>query len=183
LQLPPEKRNRDLGAGQLFSSTAGKNKRGKNRKGLEVSILGAIGTKSREPIGLDATQTPSISVKEGEDYTRVNFYCEQLLNLAPRLEKAGLDITHWVGDGYYAKQKILRAIDRVGAHLVTRLRSDANLRYLSFRSGKKEEKIDWSAPEQLRRRFETVGRLPDKSEIRVLTTVACAHDCGVQSAF
>jgi len=60
MQLPAEKWNGDLGAGSLFSSTAGKNK-----KGLEVSILGVIATKSRETIGLDATQTPPISAGTG----------------------------------------------------------------------------------------------------------------------
>jgi len=83
-----------------------------------------------------------------------------------------LGISHWVGDGYYAKQKIFEAIEQVGADLITRLRSDANLRYCSFQSGKPGEKIDWTNSEELRRRFESVGRLPDKPEIRVLTTVA-----------
>lgn len=52
----PKSGTKTWGLGQFFSSTAGKNK-----KGLEVSILGVIGTKSGEPVGVDATQTPSIS--------------------------------------------------------------------------------------------------------------------------
>ena len=167
----PKSRTETWGLAHFFSSTAGKSKRG-----LEVSILGVIQTKSREAIGLDATQTPPISSGTGSSekgsYTRVDFYCEQLLDLAPRLREADFPIEHWVGDGYYAKQKVFEAVDRVGAHLVTRLRSDANLRYLSPCSGEADEKIDWGAPEQLRRRFEEVGRLADKSEIRVLTAKA-----------
>lgn len=163
----PKSGKETWGLGQFFSSTAGTNK-----KGLEVSILGAVGTKSGEPVGLDATQTPSISAEETGGYTRVDFYCEQLLDLASRLRRADFGISHWVGDGYYAKQKIFEAVDQIGAHLVTRLRSDANLRFLSFQSGEPEEKIDWGDPGQLRRQFEIVGRLPDKQEIRVFTTLA-----------
>lgn len=167
----PKSGTETWGLAHFFSSTAGTSKRG-----LEVSIIGAITTKSREAIGLDATQTPPISSGTGSSekggYTRVDFYCEQLLDLAPRLREADFPIEHWVGDGYYAKQKVFEAVDRVGAHLVTRLRSDANLRYLSPCSGEADEKIDWGAPEQLRRRFEEVGRLADKSEVRVLTAKA-----------
>lgn len=123
-----------------------------------------------------AHKTPSISAETGSSekggYTRVDFYCEWLFELAPRLREADSPIDCWVTGGYYAKQKVFETIDKIGADLVTRLRSDANLRYLSFRSYNREEKIDWTNPEQLRSRFEIVGRLSDKTEIRVLTTKA-----------
>lgn len=96
----PKSGKKTWGLGRFFSSAAGK-----NRRGLEVSILGAITTKSREPVGLDATQTPSISASKKAGSSRVDFHCEQLLDLAPRLRKAGLHIDHWAGDGYYAKKK------------------------------------------------------------------------------
>jgi hypothetical protein len=62
-----------------------------------------------------------------------------------------------VGDGYYAKEKIFEAIDQVRAYLITRLRSDANLRYqfgfvirdasrhtgLTHCQARSEEKIDF----------------------------------------
>lgn len=167
----PKSGTQTWGLGRFFCSTTGRGERG-----LEVSILGAIATESREAVGLDATQTPSISTGTNGAYTRVDVYAEQLLDLAPRLERAELGITHWVGDGYrrwniaYAKQKIFAAIDEIGAHLITRLRSDANLRYRC--AGENTEKIDWNDPEQLRRRFEEVGRLSSEPEIRVLTTRA-----------
>jgi hypothetical protein len=166
----PKSGKKTWGLGRFFSSAAGKNKRG-----LEVSILGAITTKSCEPVGLDATQTPSISAGKKAGYSRVDFYCEQLLDLAPRLREAGLPIDHWVGDGYYAKKKVLEAIDAVGADLVTRLRSDANLRYLHGTGLGTEEpgdKIDWKAPDRLRHGFDQIGCLADRPEIQVLTTVA-----------
>jgi hypothetical protein len=181
LQVSAEKwKKKTWGLGHFFSSAAGKNKRG-----LEVSILGAITTKSREPVGLDATQTPSISASEKDGYSRVDFYCEQLLDLAPRLRKADLPVDYWVGDGYCAKKKVLEAIDAVGADLITRLRSDANLRYLHRADlpgagllgadlGTEEpgDKIDWNAPDGLRRGFDQIGCLADKPEIQVLRALA-----------
>jgi hypothetical protein len=170
----PKSGKKTWGLGHFFSSAAGKNKRG-----LEVSILGAITTKSREPVGLDATQTPSISASEKDGYSRVDFYCEQLLDLAPRLRKADLPVDYWVGDGYCAKKKVLEAIDAVGADLITRLRSDANLHYLhradlpgaGLATDEPGDKIDWDAPDGLRYGFDQIGCLADRPEIQVLTTL------------
>jgi len=115
-----------------------------------------------------------------DHYTRIDVYREQLLDLARRLEEADIGLSCWVGDGYYAKKKMFAAVDRIGSHLITRLRSDANLRYLytgppTGTQGPEKQydgKIRWDDREQLAERFEEVGRLPGRSEIRILTTVA-----------
>ena len=68
----------------------------------------------------------------------------------------------------------------LGGDLITRLRSDANLRHLYTGPPKDgpgapkqyDGKIDWDDREALTRRFDEVGRLPDQPEARVLTTVA-----------
>mgnify|MGYP006266121385 FL=1 len=97
----PKSGTETWGLDRFFSSTA----RG-NRRGLEVSVLGAIATKSRQALGLDATQTPSgLAPDKASDYTRIDVYREQLLDLARRLEKADIGLSCWVGDGYYAKKK------------------------------------------------------------------------------
>lgn len=172
----PKSGTETWGLDRFFSSTAGR-----NRRGLEVSVLGAIATKSRQALGLDATQTPpGLATDRASGYTRIDVYREQLLDLARRLEKADVGISCWVGDGYYAKKKMFAAVDRIGSHLITRLRSDANLRYLytgppTGTQGPEKQydgKIRWNDREQLAERFEEVGRLPGRSEIRILTTVA-----------
>jgi len=177
----PKSGTETWGLDRFFSSTAGG-----NRRGLEVSVLGAIATKSRQALGLDATQTPpGLAARKSSDdpsanYTRIDVYREQLLDLAGRLEKADVGISCWVGDGYYAKNKMFAAIDEIGSHLITRLRADANLRYLytgppTGTPGPERQydgKINWDDRQQLERRFEEVGRLSGRPEVRVLTTVA-----------
>lgn len=105
-------------------------------------------------------------------------YIEQITDLYEQL--AGLGVSYWVGDGFYAKQKVFDTVTDLRGNLITRLRSDANLRYLYTGLPKDEPgrpkqydgKIDWENSEQLSRRFDEVGRLPDQPEVRVLTTVA-----------
>jgi len=68
----------------------------------------------------------------------------------------------------------------LGGDLITRLRSDANLRSLYTgppkdgpgRPKQYDGKIDWSDHQELVKRFDEVGRLPDQPEVQILTTVA-----------
>lgn len=158
------------GLGKFFSSAAGA-----VRTGLEVSVLGVVATASRRTFALDATQTPSGLCAKGspsekkEGYSRVDFYLQQVLGCLGRLSQ----VLYWVGDGYYAKTKFFDALTLRGRHLVTKLRSDANLRYLYEGPRKKgpgapkqyDGKVDFDNLSG----FETVGALEDKSHVRVLT--------------
>lgn len=169
----PKSGSQTWGLDRFFSSVAGG-----ARQGLEASVLGVIATTSRRAFGLDVTQTPAGLSKGGDGYSRVDVYGEQVIELAQRIKQAGFSVAYWVGDGYYAKLKILAAVvDHLGAHLITRLRRDSNLRYLYHgppkQGGKKYDgKVHWSDREELLRRFDEVGRLPDHPQVRVLTTVA-----------
>ena len=170
----PKSGTETWGLGQFFSSLAGK-----PRKGLEVSVLGIVATSSRRAFGIDATQTPSdLPTGEENRYSRVDFYLEQIIDLYDQL--ADLGVSYWVGDGFYAKQKVFDTVTDLGGNLITRLRSDANLRYLYTGSPKEgpgapkqyDGKIDWDDFQELTKRFDEVGRLPDQPDVRVLTTVA-----------
>ena len=174
----PKSGTETWGLGRFFSSLAGKPK-----KGLEVSVLGVVATSSRRAFGVDATQTPpDLSTGQTGECSRVDFYLEQIVDLYDQF--ADLGVNYWVGDGFYAKQKVFDTITfdtitDLGGNL-TRLRSDANLRYLYTGPPKEgpgapkqyDGKIDWSDPQELAKRFDEVGRLPDQPEVRVLTTVA-----------
>lgn len=165
----PKSGTETYGLDRFFSSAAGR-----LRRGLEVSILGVVTTTSRRAIGIEAAQTPAGLAKEGP--SRVDIYLAQITRLLGRLA----EVVYWVGDGYYAKRKVFEALTGAGRHLVTRLRSDANLRYL-YRGPQNQGpgaprqydgKIDWSDADGLLRRFEAVGRLEDRPQVRILTTVA-----------
>jgi hypothetical protein len=58
----------------------------------------------------------------------VDFYLEQITDLYDQL--ADLEVSYWVTGGFYAKQKVFDTAGDLGGDLITRLRSDANLRYL-----------------------------------------------------
>lgn len=112
------------GLDKFFSSVAGRTKRG-----LEISLLSLIDTVSGTAWALDVKQTPSgLSAKEGEsdDYTRVDFYLEQITKLKKQLQA----VMYLVADGYYAKIKVFTAIAAMNKHLITKLRPDSNLRHL-----------------------------------------------------
>jgi len=120
----PKSGSETWGIDRFFSSLAGRSK-----KGLEVSVLGIVATESRRAFGVDATQTPpDLSTDQEGEYSRVDFYLEQIIDLYDQL--AGLGVSYWVGDGFYAKQKVFDTVTGLGGDLITRLRSDANLRYL-----------------------------------------------------
>ena len=115
------------GLDRFFSS-----KDRKSRRGLEVSLMGIVGTKTRRCIGLDATQTPPglATRDEGTCYSRTDFYLEQITD-SLACGGALRAIRYWVGDGFYAKRKIFDGLAAHEHHLITRLRSDANLRFLA----------------------------------------------------
>jgi hypothetical protein len=176
----PKNGTESYGVDRFFSSTAGRPERGQ-----EVSILGVVATKTREAFGVDATQTPAglsgnTASKEhsSEGYSSVDFYIEQIQDLHGRLAEMG--VSYWVGDGFYAKRKVFRAITAMDGDLITRLRSDANLRYLYTGPRKTgpgapklyDGKINFDCPDQIENRFEEIGRLPDRTHVEIWTTVA-----------
>jgi Transposase DDE domain. len=186
----PKSGTESYGLGRFFSSAAGRPERGQ-----EVSILGVVATESREAFGIDATQTPaslsgsdssaehslaehSLAEHSSAGYSSVDFYIEQIQDLQGPLAEMG--VSYWVGDGFYAKRKVFRAVTEMDGDLVTRLRSDANLRYLYTGPRKQgpgapklyDGKINFDCPDQIESRFEEVGRLPDRAHVEVWTTVA-----------
>ena len=106
-------------------------------KGLEISVLSLIDVKTRKAWALDVVQTPAgLSKKENDTYkTRIDFYIEQVKKCANKL----LNIKYFVGDGFYAKTKIFEAMAAMDKYFITKLRPDANLRYL-FKGQHKKRK-------------------------------------------
>lgn len=141
----PKAGKKTYGLDKFFSSVAGRAK-----KGLEISLLCLIDVISGTAWTLDVCQTPAgLSSKEGQqdEYTRIDFYMEQILDLLPLLKQ----ITYLVADGFYAKAKVFQIILSCQKHLITKLRPDANMMYLFDRSKnpkahgnkKYDGKVDW----------------------------------------
>ena len=97
-------------------------------KGLELSLICLIDVNSRKAWALDAIQTPAdLSQKENDNSrTRIDFYIDQIRNCCDKL----LKVKYFVGDGFYAKTKVFDALADLNKFFITKLRPDANLRYL-----------------------------------------------------
>ena len=173
----PKSGTASYGVDSFFSSALGRATRGQ-----EVSILGVVAVQSRRAFAVDATQTPP-GLPRPSGYSAVDVYIEQIQDLHPRL--AALGVTCWVGDGFYAKRKVFDAVTALGGTLITRLRSDANLRYLYTgppldRPGRPRRydgkirwnEIAWEDSVKPPHHFEEVGRLPDRPEVEIWTTLA-----------
>ncbi|NER08241.1 MAG: transposase [Okeania sp. SIO3C4] len=133
------------GLDKFFSSVAGRAK-----KGLEISLLCLINTENGKAWSLDVSQTPAgLSTKQDDPDapTRINHYMDQLKEAQTHLK----DIKYIVADGFYAKNKVFKTMDQLGKSLITKLRPDANLRYLykGPKTGKRgrptqyDGKVDW----------------------------------------
>lgn len=78
---------------------------------------------------LDVAQTsPDLKNAEGakNEYTGANFYLEQFIDCLRQLK----NITYIVADGFYTKEKVFRTITFYKKPLITKLKCEANLRYL-----------------------------------------------------
>lgn len=135
------------GLDRFFSSIAGRAK-----KGLEISLLCVINTQDGKAWSLAVSQTPAgLSTKQDDPnrLTRVDHYMDQLQQAQAQLS----GIKYIVADGFYAKDKVFTTIDQLGKKTITKLRPDANLRYLYHgqRTGKQgrptqyDGKVNWKS--------------------------------------
>ena len=100
----------------------------KAKKGLEISCLALAEIKTGLIWTLDVTQTPfglAKTSKNLETYSRIDFYIEQIFDCLAYLKNT----RYIVADGYYAKNKMFDAILSINKHLITKLRSDADMKY------------------------------------------------------
>jgi hypothetical protein len=146
---------------------------GRAEKGLEASIISLICEKQNASFALTVDQTePNLAEKEvtGKQ-TRIDFYAQQVEKVAPQIiayTRVGLF------DGYYAKEKFVRRMSKLGLTVISRLRTDANLKYLyegeqkpKGRHRKYEGKVDFN---DLTRFKETSLKVEEK-EIKVFAGV------------
>jgi len=152
---------------------------GKALKGLEISLVSLIDFRTRKAWALDVVQTPSgLSQKENDKpYTRIDFYMEQIRKCQTKL----LRINYFVGDGFYAKTKVFEAMTELNKHFITKLRPDANLRYLfrgkhPKRKGRKSRyagKVDFHQLQSWRHIIDL------KTHIEVYTVIANSPKFGI----
>ena len=109
-------------------------------KGLEISNLAVIDVTDNTGYTLSSWQTPpqaeieqlvaarsTAGKQDDEEISRVDFYAEHLRRDAGHLPA---EVAYLAVDGYYPKFKFVKAVRELDLHVVSKLRHDANLRYL-----------------------------------------------------
>ncbi len=95
--------------------------------GLEIGGIAAIDIENHTAMHLEAIQTPSVSELKEQSMTLVQWYAKIITDRIPKLSSISKTI---VADAYFAKVNFVDAIVNTGFHVVSRMRDDANLRYL-----------------------------------------------------
>jgi len=99
-------------------------------KGLELSIISLVDQPKNASLALSAAQTPpnlASSETEKSRPTRIDFYLRHFVETVPHFPPA---VQYLLADGFYAKRKFAAGVCQNGFHLISKLRSDANLQYL-----------------------------------------------------
>ena len=98
---------------------------GRAQRGLELSLLALVDLDENRAWAIDACQTEP---KQPKGKTRIDFYLDQLRREACFFPP---QVCHLLADSFYAKAKFVNGVcDEVGWDIVSKLRSDANLKYL-----------------------------------------------------
>jgi hypothetical protein len=102
-------------------------------KGLEVSLVALIDSEENRAFALSAEQTPCADSNTDAQATRMDFYLQHFQRTVPLLPAS---VRYALCDGAYAKEKFVSGVCAQGFEVVSRLRADANLRFL-FRGAQK----------------------------------------------
>lgn len=115
----PKSGKNTYGLGRFYNGS-----RSQSEKGLEISELAVVDIDYNTAYGISTWQTPDTLT---EEQTRTDWYVEHFIQDAPCLPSS---VRYLAADGYYAKSKFADGITGAGYHLISKLRCDANLRWL-----------------------------------------------------
>jgi hypothetical protein len=166
----PKSGKQTFGLGHFFNGCAGRAERG-----LEISTLAVVDVTHHCAFTVACAQTPPpgpAATRSEQEETLVDFYKEQLRQQRHRFP-AG--VRYHCVDGYFAKQKYIDEVVKLELHPITKLRRDANCRFLFTgphpkRRGarrKYDGKVNW----QDLSRFEYLGPLPEAEHVHLYTAV------------
>ena len=111
------------GIGYFWSGCAGRALRG-----IEILGLSVIDADTRLSFHLEAVQTPSPNCLHDNDLSLIDWYAAVI----KKQIKLILSITKYVvADAYFSKKNFVEKIMGCSLHLVSKLRNDADLQYLS----------------------------------------------------
>lgn len=98
------------------------------KHGLEISGIGVIDMDLHTCLHLEAVQTPAVKTLEQVKWTLIDWYAHVLEERKERLLELSCYI---VADAYFSKFNFIDKVLGFGFHVVSRLRDDSVLRYLT----------------------------------------------------
>jgi hypothetical protein len=99
----------------------------KSKKGLEFGCLGVVDIKNKTAFHLNGVQTPSKKDRERSNKTLIGHYLEFILSQFVFIASLS---KYLAVDGYFMKKEFILPLVKRGLHIITKMRSDANLKYL-----------------------------------------------------
>lgn len=94
-------------------------------QGIEISTIALIHLGLRQAFTISIRQTNG---QKSDDDSRMNQYIQQFNEIVNCLRS--MNVLYVVADGFYAKYTFIKAILHHQLHIISRLRNDANLRWL-----------------------------------------------------
>jgi len=167
----PKSGKQTFGLGHFFNGCVNRAERG-----LEIATLAVVDVTRRCAFTLAVAQTPPGTDKaasnQAADETRIDFYKEQLREQRHRLPAR---VTYHCVDGYFAKQKYIDEVVALNLHPITKLRCDANCRFLYTgphpqRRGPRR-KYDGKVNFQDLGRFDSLGPLQEAPHVQLYTAL------------
>jgi Transposase DDE domain len=106
-------------------------------KGLEVGCLALIDVQASTALSLEAVQTPSPEALQQQGQNLTSHYLS-IINKRIEVLKA-MEVNYLVVDGYFMKHEFIHPLVKQELHVVTKMRPDANLRYV-YNGAKKKSR-------------------------------------------
>lgn len=97
----------------------------RSERGLEVSLIGVVNLETEQSYALSVEQT--CNQADFPEMTRIDQALDQLSRVQPHLPAR---VRYLAVDGAYAKEKFVTGVRHLKLHVLSKLRRDANLRYL-----------------------------------------------------
>jgi len=106
---------------------------GKAEKGLELDVIAVIKVddKNKEALTLSSRQTVDHLIdkkNQKKEKTRIDFYLEHVQKIISKI--IGLGIKYMVADAFFAKEKYVSGIVKLGLHVISKFRKDARFRWI-----------------------------------------------------
>ena len=167
----PKSGKQTFGLGHFFNGCANRAERG-----LEISTLAVVDVTRRCAFTLAVAQTPPGEDKprrpQAAEETRIDFYKQQLHDQRARLPER---VHYHCVDGYFAKKKYIDEVVALKLHPITKLRADADCRFLYLgphpkRRGAKR-KYDGKVNFQDLQRFDALGTLAEHAHVHLYTAL------------